>query len=149
MMKAALFAGMGFAGVLASGYFIPMMPVSAANAASKAEPAVEQKGPSFVKLPRVVLPVMYDKKIVQMVEINLIAEVEDETTAEKLSDKQTQIQSALFQSLHGTMDESVGQRGEMVDITKIKRRAAKALASVVGKEHINDLLVDSIRQRKS
>ena len=147
-MKAAIFGALALTGILASGYFFPIMPISVANAASKPE-VVAEKGPSFVKLPRVVLPIVYNQKIVQMVEVNLIAEVPDEAMADKVKENEKKIQSALFSALHGSLDESVGQRGEMVDINKVKRRAAKALATVVGKENVNDLLVDSIRQRKS
>ena len=147
-MKAAIFGALALIGISASGYFFPIMPISVANAASKPE-VVTEKGPSFVKLPRVVLPIVYNQKIVQMVEVNLIAEVPDEAMADKVKENEKKIQSALFSALHGSLDESVGQRGEMVDINKVKRRAAKALATVVGKENVNDLLVDSIRQRKS
>lgn len=148
-MKAAIFVGVGLAGIIASGYLLPIGQVSAASAASAEAPVVTDKAPNFVKLPRVILPIMYDNKIVQMVEVNLIAEVKDDKTVDKVNDKAAQIQNALFTALHGTMDETVGMRGEMVDIIKVKRRAAKALAGIVGKDHINDLLVDSIRQRKS
>ena len=148
-MKPAIFAVLAFVGILVSGYFLPIIPISTANAASGAKEENIDQGPSFVKLPSILLPIMYNQKVVQIVEINLIAEVRDEAMAEKFKSKKTQIQSAIFFELHGSLDESVGQRGQMVDVQKLKRQAARALATVVGKENINDLLLDSIRQRKS
>lgn len=104
-------------------------------------------GPSFVKLPSMIIPVVYANRAVQFVELQLSIEVPDSAVAEEYQAKMKYLQDRVLSKLHGRFDETIGVNGGRIDTMGVKRTVASAVAGVMGRETVKDVLIEQIRQR--
>ena len=148
-MKAALIAGVVVVAMAAGGFFMMKSPVTAASPNdTKEEGLFANAGPTFVKLPKMMLPVVHAQRTVQFLEIELMVEVANTDAAEEFQANMTRVQDRLISDLHGRFDITAGEQGGMVDALRIKRKVAAAVASVIGRDAIEDVLIQNLRQRR-
>jgi flagellar basal body-associated protein FliL len=151
-MKTAIIAGIVAIALVAGGLIFQVSPVTAASpdgghGGEKGE-AVVPSGPAFVNIPTMVVPIVHNLRAVQFVELNLTVEVENTQVAEEYKAKMKYLQDRVLSNLHGRFDDTVGENGGMVDMMTLKRRVAAAVADVMGRETVKDILVQNIRQRR-
>ncbi|MEO0394117.1 MAG: hypothetical protein AAF213_12890 [Pseudomonadota bacterium] len=147
-MKAALIAGVVVIAMAAGGFFFMKTSVTAATPETVEAEIAAPTGPTFVKLPRMLVPVFHNQRTVQFIELDLMLEVANDDVAEEFQENITLVQDKLISDLHSRFDFTAGERGGQVDSTRIKRKVAAAVASVIGREGIEDVLIQNIRQRR-
>lgn len=154
-MRAAIVAVVLAVLLTAGGFVFQISPVTAASPDGEKSQATDEKGsllgpvgPAFVQLPLMRMPVVYDKRTVQFVELNIMIEVEDTNVAAAYQEKMTYLQDKVFSNLHGRFDMSMGKDGARIDTALLKRKVAAAAAAVMGRETVKDVLIQNLRQRR-
>ena len=148
-MKAALIAGVVVVAMAAGGFFFMKSPVTAAGPNAGADTVSAQTdNPTFVTLPRMMLPVVDGQRTVQFVELDLMVELANDEAAEEFQANIKRVQDRLISDLHGRFDVTTGEQGGMVDALRVKRKVAAAVAAIIGRDAVEDVLIQNIRQRR-
>jgi flagellar basal body-associated protein FliL len=103
--------------------------------------------PIYVHIAPMVLPVITDQGVEQLITMQIDVEVKDFDTADKLHTEMPRVMDALMRALYGGLGQGSLRRGKLVDIAKIKAKAAAAVESVVGAENVKDVLIQGVAQR--
>ncbi|MBV6632739.1 MAG: hypothetical protein KI792_06875 [Alphaproteobacteria bacterium] len=155
-MRAAILAVV-LAVMLAGGgvafYVSPVIAASSDDAKATEAEAVGEgllgpTGPAFVQLPLMRVPVVHRQRTVQFLEIDMMIEVEDTSVAAEYEENMKYLQHEVIQSLYGQFDRTVGADGAAVQTLRLKRKVASAVASVMGRETVKDVLIQNIRHRR-
>lgn len=154
-MRAAIIA-VTLAVLLAGGgvafYVSPVIAASSADAeAVKAEESgglLGPSGPAFVQIPILRVPVVHQQRTVQFLEIDMMVEVEDESMAAEYEANMMYLQDQVIESLYGQFDRTMGANGSSIETLRLKRKVAAAVAEVMGRETVKDILIQNIRQRR-
>ena len=94
-----------------------------------------------------VLPIIGEDGIEQLVSLIISVQVKDLDAANTLHRNIPRVTDSLLRHLYGGLDEGTLRKGKLVNVTKIKKKAAEALDEIVAPEDILDVLVEGVSQR--
>ncbi len=103
--------------------------------------------PIYVHLEPFVIPVITDDGAEQIVTMLIDLEVKDFDSGDKIHSEMPKIRDALMRYLYGGLGNGDLRNGRMVDVTRIKAKAKRALAEVVGNDEVRDVLIQAVAQR--
>jgi flagellar protein FliL len=146
-------------------------PAFAAHGAKKSEGSKEEKGggkekgeskkkgeedisggrfagdPIYVHIAPMILPIISDDGIEQLVSLVLSVRVKDLETANTLHKSMPRVTDSLLRHLYGGLDEGSLRKGKLVNVSKIKKKAAEAIGEIVEPANILDVLIEGVAQR--
>ncbi len=125
-------------------------PAGDSNAKKKADDVSGGRfagDPVYVHITPLVLPVISDSGVEQIVTVQIDVQVKDFETADVLHTNMPRVMDALMQSLYGGLGQGSLRKGKLVDVAKIKNKAATAVAGVIGADAVRDVLVQGVAQR--
>jgi flagellar basal body-associated protein FliL len=102
--------------------------------------------PIYVHMDPMILPVISDQGVEQLVTIVIDIEVKDFDAADDMHTKMPKVRDALMRALYGGLGKGNLRNGKLVDVNKVKVKAAAALREVMG-DGIRDVLIQGVSQR--
>jgi flagellar basal body-associated protein FliL len=108
------------------------------------EGAVE--GPTYVRLPPIVLPVFEGNRITRRAGIVLALELEPGKTEAELEPKRRQLYDAYISDLYALYDEESGT-GRVIDAVRIKQRLQSTTDRILGPGFVHEVLIQQAYER--
>jgi len=103
--------------------------------------------PIYVRISPMVLPIISDNGVEQLVSLMITVQVNDIEAANALHKNMPRVMDSLLRHLYGGLDEGSLRRGRLINIPKIKSKSVDAIAEIIGKEQVHDVLVEAVAQR--
>lgn len=104
------------------------------------------KGPTYVKMDPLVVPVMDREGISQTVSMLITLEVADEEGAKKIEDLKPRVKDAMIQNMYGMLYHASAMENGAVKISYIKERLNQAAVKVMGEGVVKDVLLQMVQQ---
>jgi flagellar FliL protein len=104
------------------------------------------KKTEFVKMGRLILPIIGDNGVSQIVHMAVELEVTGKETAKKAKKLQPRIKDAYLQKMYGVLTREAAMRGGALKVKMISKKL-KAITQKVMGENIHDVLIQSVHQR--
>lgn len=163
-MKFAIIAGVALLLLLGGGagaYFYFNKPAEAAASAEAGknhddskQAKKEEKGEhgekakvAFYEMDPLLLPIVDHDGVNQVISLVVAIEVPDEATAEEVKALSPRLKDAFIQSLYGELNEQMAMKGGAVQVAVIKSRLKDISVKLLGKEMVNDVLLQVVQQR--
>jgi flagellar FliL protein len=121
---------------------------TAAEGGKKAEKGGEGavEGPTYVRLPPIVLPVFEGNKITRRAGIVLALELEPGKTEVELEPKRRQLYDAYISDLYALYDQESGT-GRVIDAVRIKQRLQSTSDRILGPGFVHEVLIQQAYER--
>jgi len=103
--------------------------------------------PIYVHIQPVLLPMIGDEGAEQLVTIRIDVQVKNMGVADSMHSNMLRVKNAVFETLYTGFSDGTLRVGRAVNVTKVKTRLAKVLGKSVGRENIDEVLIQSIAQR--
>ncbi len=103
--------------------------------------------PIYVRIAPMTLPIINDNGVEQIVSVIVTVQVKDLDSANVLHKNMPRATDSLLRHLYGGLDEGSVRKGKLVNIPKIKKKAVEAIAEIVERKNIVDVLVEGVAQR--
>ena len=129
----------------------PMDEAAKAEHEAKAEAAkegAEAPKEEFVQLNALILPVIGENGVTQTVSLVISLEVPDAATAEEVKRIAPRLQDAFIQDLYGVLNRKNSMQNGVLQVAPLKARLNKISVKVLGKEKVNDVLLQVVQQRR-
>ena len=153
-MKGIILAVVGIlllAGAAGGGYFAYKKyiapPPEEAAAPVKTKPAPGPP-PTYVRLPRLEIPVIGKDRPEQLITIVIALEVRDQSAAEYLSPRLPRLTDTFMTALYAAIDEGEMTNGSLVNVVRIKKRLQAAANRLLGDDVVKDVLIQTVLQRR-
>lgn len=149
-MKAIIVLARGvflLSGAAIGGWVLYHKYIDQVDEAAKEPPPPPPKPPSaFVRMAPVVVPLIGDNKVEQFITIVVAVEVnaDQQPLAQANSPR---LSDAFLTALYGAVDERTIMRGALIDIPAVKEKLKSAAIKVLGKDMVQDVLVQVVMQR--
>lgn len=125
----------------------PAMASGSAPSSDKEGAEKDGKGPQYVKIAPIVLPLVGEQGVEQIISLVIAIEVPDRKTADHVIVMSPRLNDAYMTDLYGAIDRRDSFRNGLVDITRIKERIEKASVRILGPNSIKSVLVQAVMQR--
>jgi flagellar basal body-associated protein FliL len=102
----------------------------------------------YVRMNPMVLPVIGEKGVDEIVSVVLALEVKDQRTVETVNGMLPKLNDAYVRALYGHIDHSVYRSGRFLDMEKIKSRLMQVTNDLLGKDVVQDVLIQGVNQRR-
>jgi len=103
--------------------------------------------PIYVHIAPMVLPIISEDGVEQLVSLIISVHVKDLDAANTLHKNMPRVIDSLLRHLYGGLDEGTLRKGKLVNVTKIKKKSAEAVAEIIAPEDIVEVLVEGVSQR--
>ncbi len=120
---------------------------TAAQASEEAQASDKDKGPQYVKISPIILPLVGEQGVEQIISLVVAIEVPDRQTADKVIVLSPRLNDAYLTDLYGSIDRRDAFHNGLVDVRRIKDRIEKASIRILGQEHVKSVLVQAVMQR--
>jgi hypothetical protein len=117
---------------------------TAAEAPKKGEGAVE--GPTYVRLPPIVLPVFEGNRITRRAGVVLALELEPGKTETDLEPKRRQLYDAFISDLYALYEQE-SSADRVIDATRIKQRLQDTCDRILGPGFVHEILIQQAFER--
>jgi len=104
--------------------------------------------PVYVHLDPMILPVITDTGAEQIVVLQITIQVKDFDAADIIHTNMPKVKDSLMRALYGGLGNGDLRQGQLVDVTRVKSKAIKALGVAVGADNIRDVLIEAVAQRR-
>ncbi|MBN8521262.1 MAG: flagellar basal body-associated FliL family protein [Alphaproteobacteria bacterium] len=152
---AVLLLGGGAAGA----YFYFGKPAEAASTEAAEHAKVEKpaegedghapaNGVEFVSLDAIILPIVDERGVSQVVTLVISLEVPDAGAAADARTLSPRLKDAIIQDMYGVLSRKAVLKGGVLEVGKIKARLNEISARILGKENVNDVLLQVVNQRR-
>lgn len=101
----------------------------------------------FVELDPLILPIVDDTGVSQFVSMVVALEVYDDKGASKVEHLSPRLKDAFIQDMYGMLNRHAVTDGGVIQVSAIKERLNKISAKVLGKDIVNDVLLQVVQQR--
>ncbi len=101
----------------------------------------------FVELDPLILPIVDDTGVSQVVSMVVALEVFDDKGASKVEHLSPRLKDAFIQDMYGMLNRHAVTNGGVIQVSAIKKRLNKVSAKVLGKDIVNDVLLQVVQQR--
>lgn len=151
---AIVLAGGGAAG----GYFYfqntaiasagPVDEMAKANKMKKEKAAkADVKDLKFVRLDPLVLPIIDNHGVSQVVTLVVALEVYGDEAAEKAEGLSPRLKDAYIQDMYGVLNRKASLEGGVIKVDQLKARLNRVTHKVLGKDQVNDVLLQVVQQK--
>lgn len=138
-------------GTAAGAYMFFMKPAEASEKAEKKEESAKAEGGeaavSFVQMSPLVLPILDKNGVSQIISLVISIEVKDEVLAKEVERLTPRLKDAYIQDMYGVLTKQAAMTGGVVQVGYIKNRLNQVTAKVMGKNRVNDVLLQVVQQR--
>lgn len=104
--------------------------------------------PVYVHLRPLLLPVVTQSGAEQLVTMIVDLRVTDLKVANELNENMPRVRDALMQELYGGLGTGVLRNGTLVDVGKLKSKIMRAMVKLRGEGDVQEVLIESLAQRK-
>ena len=105
-----------------------------------------EKGPTFVKLDPLVVPIIDAEGVSQVISMVVQFEVSDEESAKKVEALRPRIKDAFIQNMYGLMNSNAALDRGVVKVGYVKKRMNEISAKVFGEGVVDDVLIQMVQQ---
>lgn len=137
-------------GVAGGAYLFLMKPAQASEKSEKKETAKSEGGDaavSFVQMSPLTLPILDKNGVSQIISIVISIEVKDEIAAKEVERLTPRLKDAYIQDMYGVLTKQAAMAGGVIQVGYIKNRLNQVTAKVMGKDKVNDVLLQVVQQR--
>ncbi len=151
-------------GIGAGAYFYFVNPAEAASTPGKEvekaheDAKAEKKGDKgdshgkgggayFVQLDPLILPIIDDDGFTQVLSLVIAIDVPDDAAKEQVTILAPRLKDAFIQEMYGELNRLAALKGGIVQVNIIKSRLNKIAHRVLGKDMVNDVLLQVVQQR--
>ncbi len=120
----------------------------AAKAAEDAQAAKEAIAPTFVELKPLVLPVVDRDGVSQIISIVISLETDDPAKAAEIELMRPRLTDAYIQGMYGVLSSKAVMEGGVLQVGYIKNKLNVLTTKVLGKDKVNDVLLQVVQQRQ-
>jgi len=106
-----------------------------------------ENDPIYVHVAPLVMPIINEKGVEQLVTLLIDVQVRDFESASLLQASMPRVIDALLQHLYGKLSDGDVRNGKMVNVSKIKQEAKKAIGDIIDPKNVKDVLVQGVGQR--
>ena len=103
--------------------------------------------PIYVHLAPIILPVITDEGVEQLVTVIFDVQVSDRDAVDLIHRNMPRVMDSLMRHLYGGLGQGSLRNGKVVNVTRLKNKAAAAVKEIVGDKMVTDVLVQNIAQR--
>lgn len=153
-MKKAIIAIVVLAllGGAGGGAYMFFMKSANASETEKAETAKKEEASkdalvSFVQMSPLVLPIVDKNGVSQVINLVISLEVKDPEAAKEVERLQPRLKDAYIQDMYGVLTRQAAMEGGVVQVGYIKNRLNKVTSKVMGKDMVQDVLLQVVQQR--
>ncbi|PZQ43683.1 MAG: flagellar basal body-associated FliL family protein [Micavibrio aeruginosavorus] len=130
----------------------PVDEVKKAEHEAKTEEAAEGAAApkeQFVRLDALIFPIIGDSGVTQTVSLVVSIEVPDEATAKEVERLSPRLRDAFIQDMYGMLNRKNSMNADgLLQVNAIKDRLNKISVKVLGKDNVNDVLLQIVQQRR-
>lgn len=101
----------------------------------------------FVQLDPMILPIIGDTGIMQNVSLVVSIEVPDEASAAEVKRLSPRLKDAFIQDMYGALNRKSAMQNGVIQVNTIKQRLNNVSVKVLGKDKVNDVLLQIVQQR--
>lgn len=112
--------------------------------AEGAQAALEE----FVPLDVLVLPVIDETGVTQTITLLVSIEVPDKVAAEEVKRLSPRLKDAFIQDMYGALNRKNSMQNGVLQVSALKERLNRVSVRVLGKDKVNDVLLQIVQQRK-
>jgi flagellar basal body-associated protein FliL len=116
--------------------------------AEKAKPPPPPPPPVYVRVPPLIVPVIGSQRVEQQITLVVTLQVADQTMAAKVQEKMPWITHTFFTALYGAIDEGAVLSGPLVNIPGVKAKLLSVCNRILGKDVVQEVLVQTLLQRR-
>ncbi len=102
---------------------------------------------TFVQMTPLVLPIVDKNGVSQVVNLVISLEVKDAEVAKEVERFQPRLKDAFIQDMYGVLTRQAAMDGGVVQVGYIKNRLNKVTTKVMGKDKVQDVLLQVVQQR--
>lgn len=107
-----------------------------------------EKGKSeFVELDPLILPIVDNSGVNQVVSLVIAIEVPGPTAKDKVKSMSPRLKDAYIQDMYGMLNEHAAMKGGVVQVAMIKERLNEITLDIMGKDTVNEVLLQVVQQR--
>lgn len=107
-----------------------------------------EKGKSeFVELDPLILPIVDNSGVNQVVSLVISIEVPGPTAKDKVKSMSPKLKDAYIQDMYGMLNEHAAMKGGVVQVAVIKERLNEITKAIMGKDTVNEVLLQVVQQR--
>ncbi len=132
-------------------YMFFMKPANASETAkeetAKKEEVNKDATVAFVQMSPLVLPIVDKNGVSQIINLVISLEVKDAETGKEVERLQPRLKDAYIQDMYGVLTRQAAMEGGVVQVGYIKSRLNKVTARVMGKDKVQDVLLQVVQQR--
>lgn len=139
-------------GTAAGGYIFFMKPAEASETSEKKEEKKADKGAAdaavaFVQMSPLVLPIVDKNGVSQVISLVISLEVKDDLSAKEVERLTPRLKDAYIQDMYGVLTKQAAMEGGVVQVGYIKNRLNQVTTKIMGKDRVNDVLLQVVQQR--
>lgn len=138
-------------GTAAGAYLFLMKPAQASEKSEKKQESAKGEGGesavSFVQMSPLTLPILDKNGVSQIISIVVSLEVKDEIVAKEVERLTPRLKDAYIQDMYGVLTKQAAMAGGVIQVGYIKNRLNQVTAKVMGKDRVNDVLLQVVQQR--
>jgi flagellar FliL protein len=139
-------------GTAAGGYVFFMKPAEASETSDTKEEKKADKGAkdaavSFVQMSPLVLPIVDKNGVSQIISLVISLEVRDDLSAKEVERMTPRLKDAYIQDMYGVLTKQAAMEGGVVQVGYIKNRLNQVTTKIMGKDRVNDVLLQVVQQR--
>ena len=113
------------------------------HAKSKKEPLYYE----YVELDPLILPIVDKNGVSQTVSLVIALEVDSASTKSKIESIEPRLKDAFIQDMYGVLNKHAALKGGVIQVDMLKKRLNKISQRVIGKDKVNDVLLQVVQQR--
>lgn len=102
----------------------------------------------FVELTPLVLPIVDNTGVTQTISIIIVLQVGEEGDAKEIKSLEPKLMDAYIQDMYGILNKKMALKDGVVQIAPLKERLNKVSAEVLGEGAVDDVLLQTVSQRK-
>jgi flagellar protein FliL len=106
----------------------------------------EAKGPTYVKMEPMVVPIIDNDGVTQVVSMVITFEVKDDPAAAEVEHMKPRIKDAFIQNLYGMLNQQAIMEKGVIKVGYIKKRLTDISAKVMGDDVIKEVLLQTVQQ---
>jgi flagellar FliL protein len=134
------------------------LPEGAEDHAAEKEKKEEKKGghggggaagkDDFVELDPLILPIVDNTGVTQTVSIVVVLQVGEDGDAADIKSLEPKLRDAYIQDMYGILNKKMALKDGVIQIAPLKERLNKVSAEVLGEGAVDDVLLQTVSQRK-
>jgi len=122
-------------------------PVTPAYANGGGEAAEGAAKISYITMDPIILPIIDRNGISQTISLVVSIQVDDPANAAEVKDNLPKLADAYLSDMYGTLSKKASMEGGVIKVSMLKARLVAVSQKVMGKDKINDVLLQVLQQR--